>query len=1105
LQSSIKINYDLFKSINDAVKHPFIIFDVNGNILSINRDAGELFGGVKENDNIFDILNDGSSVELAKLFENVTNNGNVHRQTFKFSLITGQEINVTLNISKYVEDNQTLLFVSLTELAFKLNITDARNIRIKSCGGKDLFNNKDIKPVLDDFKYYYPFTLVGKEKFRKVINSFPELIWVEDFNGNIQIINNKIANGLNVKHSQMEGKPERNFIPAYFYNFEAAVDCYIKETLNTVVTDGVPFQITDLAGLYETVKIPIVDSEDKPAAILAVSQMKREKMLPCEDAVNLSSNLFINSPKALAIINNKGIIKHQSKEFIKLFHDKFANTESKNFKKIFPKEISLNITDFIKSNDDSRVFNFRNSNYFGGKEAAIHLAKIKDDEDNFKAVSVVIDEIKFIDNIEQLILNRGRMFDILIKNNPEPIFIYDKEDLVFLEVNDAALNMYGYKKDEFLQMDLTDLYTPEDIQTLLDSSSGSAKEGEFNGPFRHKKKDGSSIFVEISKVSFNFQNKEAHFNIVRDVSSQLEIKKQAQLYKSAFDNTDNLVLISDNGGFINYINKPGLVSLGFNRSEIEGASFTSLVKDEERGNVNSAIFQSHLKEEISFTIELKTKSGNFIEADLTATPVMDYNDEVESFVIIGKVKQEPVKEDTPPKEVIKEIIKEVYIDRPAPAQPIAADKPSGSNISFLSNIFHEILTPINVILGFVQELTDSIENPTPDQKEASEIINQNRTMLLNTMNSFIEYNSISKQEPELAIEEIAITDIIEKVQSEVDAVADSKNIEFAYGKISSSLKFYSDREKFQSLLSLLVKIILQLNKEKKIYFSAYQYDDDNFVIALKDNYSTISSYLLHSLSTILSDDDPGGKDYGVSKLLVQSAKKLLSLLDGKFVTLEKEAKKETGFLFPINLSDKSSYSPPVVKEEIVDIKPVETDEKNIFQDEEETFAPEDFTSLIEEEESEPESAQEPEKVQEPEPEVSGTSKFTNKIELKRFNCLYIEDQVDSQILFKVQMKDLNDIKFAVSFEEALPLLDSNTFDFIVMDINLQGEYNGLDALKIIHKMPGYENIPIIAVTAYVLPGDKEKFIATGFSDFISKPIFREKMIESLEKIYLLQI
>ena len=100
------------------------------------------------------------------------------------------------------------------------------------------------------------------------------------------------------------------------------------------------------------------------------------------------------------------------------------------------------------------------------------------------------------------------------------------------------------------------------------------------------------------------------------------------------------------------------------------------------------------------------------------------------------------------------------------------------------------------------------------------------------------------------------------------------------------------------------------------------------------------------------------------------------------------------------------------------------------------------------------------------------------------------------------MKELRDVKFAVSFEEAQLVLMNHRFDFIVMDINLQGEYNGLDALKIIKTMPAFSSIPIIAVTAYVLPGDKEKFISAGFDDFISKPIFKEKMMESLEKIFL---
>jgi CheY-like chemotaxis protein len=72
----------------------------------------------------------------------------------------------------------------------------------------------------------------------------------------------------------------------------------------------------------------------------------------------------------------------------------------------------------------------------------------------------------------------------------------------------------------------------------------------------------------------------------------------------------------------------------------------------------------------------------------------------------------------------------------------------------------------------------------------------------------------------------------------------------------------------------------------------------------------------------------------------------------------------------------------------------------------------------------------------------------------------------------------------------------------VVDINLPGDYNGLDILRIIRRMPEYESVPVIAVTAYMLPGDKEKFIAAGFSDFIPKPVLKMKMVDSLEKIFL---
>ena len=422
---------------------------------------------------------------------------------------------------------------------------------------------------------------------------------------------------------------------------------------------------------------------------------------------------------------------------------------------------------------------------------------------------------------------------------------------------------------------------------------------------------------------------------------------------------------------------------------------------------------------------------------------------------------------------------------------------------------------MNVILGFAQELADGIEDSTPEQKEAVEIINQNRITLLNTMNSIIEFTETQQEKSELDIAEFGITDLIDKLDKSIVEITGNQNIEFAYGKISSSLKFETDKSKFESLMNNLIRLISRVTDGNKIYFSAYTLDEHLFIISISDNYASTSDELNNLLQQLFIDlKDP--KELGVSKLTAQITSTLLETLEGKFVTLQTEnGKIESGFQFPIKMVKDHETIPDFETEDesiIEEETPVELDEP-IIQDEIE----------IEEEPSEPlfDDDTEPqaentiaEKIEELEAELNDESSslekeltpepviVDDKLDISKLSCLYIEDQVDSQILFKVQMKGLKDIQCAKSFEESAPLLESHKFDFIVIDINLQGEYNGLDALKIIHKMPGLEDIPIIAVTAYVLPGDKEKFIATGFNDFISKPIFHEKMVESLEKIFL---
>ncbi len=293
-----------------------------------------------------------------------------------------------------------------------------------------------------------------------------------------------------------------------------------------------------------------------------------------------------------------------------------------------------------------------------------------------------------------------------------------------------------------------------------------------------------------------------------------------------------------------------------------------------------------------------------------------------------------------------------------------------------------------------------------------------------------------------------------------------------------------------------------------------------FIISFKDNYSSLSTHIADSLNNlfVLSETNER-KKFGISKISLDLAKSLLNVLGGKFY-LNPDQKKDSGFIFPLNLATGANDNFLISDGNNDDISNADNEEIKIQSAasepdfEEEKNEIEEVDKVLVDEPKLKEQNIPQEIINETPADESKDEMVTNAIngysqehgvDLSQLSCLYIEDQIDSQILFSLQMKDLADIKYAVSFEEALPLLNNNKFDFILIDINILGEYNGLDALRMIHRLPDYEKLPIIAVTSYVLPGDQDKFIAAGFNDFISKPIFREKVIASLDRIFLMQM
>jgi two-component system cell cycle sensor histidine kinase/response regulator CckA len=122
----------------------------------------------------------------------------------------------------------------------------------------------------------------------------------------------------------------------------------------------------------------------------------------------------------------------------------------------------------------------------------------------------------------------GDLFQILFTNNPQPMWVYDLKTLFFLEVNDAAVAHYGYSRDEFLRMRLTDVRPKEDVPRLLDELAKVRQGFQHSGNWKHILKGGQRIDVEIISHNLIFGGHEAELVVIRDITRQKRAEKALQ-------------------------------------------------------------------------------------------------------------------------------------------------------------------------------------------------------------------------------------------------------------------------------------------------------------------------------------------------------------------------------------------------------------------------------------------------------------------------------------------------------------------------------------------------------------------------------------------------
>ncbi len=919
--------------------------------------------------------------------------------------------------------------------------------------------SQELQELFNTISDLIPLSLVNKNKVKLLLDERKEIIWLKDSAENILVANKNYFEITGLNDADIHKKSDDYLFFPYQKDLLKNLTEYAKTIRKPIIIQGFKYSSTAVQN-FPLVIYPFIDKQGKNYYFFYILSEAVSSTLREDSSIKILDNLKIPFIK---IDLNKNIIESNS-AFSKLIRNK----ETNNINEIFNSNTIERLDELLKTETEGKSIYIDDTFSLSSIEYCDYILRIFNDQNGY--FYILFYPFKNHDDVKTILQHRGKMLDYYIQNSPEPIFVFEKESLKFLEINKSALNLYGYNRDEFLKLDLTDLYSPEDFQSLMESLKNSTNE-KTTPIFKQKTKDGRDIYVQLTYNDFKYNDLESFFVIVKDITKNLWIENENKLLKEIIENSSDIIIETDEFGFIKSINSSVNSILGYDKDFLLDSSFSSLVPDDERRTINTNLFDVKINSIKELKTSIRKSDGQLLNVKITSIPVRNINEEISSFKIICKP------EESEKAYEVQEVIKETILEKPAPAKS-SPNNYSSLNSEFLSGVFHEILTPLNVIFGFTQEIVDGLEKPTPEQKEAADIISQNRIKLLDTMNSIVEYSELISTKSELKITEFRLVDLIERLEKQIKDIVSTFGIQFNLGKISTSLKVENDPEKLERVIIGLIKIVCRISQEKKIYLSTFALDQELFLLSVTDQYNSSSEYLTNTLNKIFNlQVEP--RDVGAPRLTVHLTKFFMNLLKMKFVDKIKINNSiESGFLLPLKLIQTETQEYQV--------------DKNLIESKQFVVSeiPEAASKTIADELNVSPDLKS-EKIEEPK---------KSTIDLSTLTCLYIEDQIDSQVLFKVQLKELKEIVLAPSFEEALPHIESRKFDFIVIDINLEGEYNGLDALKLIRKIPGYEKTPIFASTAYILPGNKEKFIAAGFNNFIDKPIFKERIIQSLSEI-----
>ncbi|HZW39874.1 MAG TPA: PAS domain S-box protein [Ignavibacteriaceae bacterium] len=756
--------------------------------------------------------------------------------------------------------------------------------------------------------------------------------------------------------------------------------------------------------------------------------------------------IFDNSVDAIGV-SKDGICNYANAAFVKLFgYGNDSELIGKSMRELVIEEeraLAKSLYENKKTKKDPTSFFELNALKKDGTRVniSVHLSSYELEGDTY-IVSIIRDVT--LDKASKLALkeseNQYRKTFKVIEQSPTSILITDENGNIEF-VNKKFLEITGYQYHEVIGKKPSILksgYTKEEEYKNIWETIVSGK--EWKGEFHNKKKNGE-LFWEFALIA---PIKDENGSITNFVAIKEDIT-ESKLQDAKIKETEtNFQYVWENSfDPMRLINEDGVVI----RVNEAYCKLVNKTKEELENSFYSIIYEDADNSDYITKFKENFKNHSIKKKREGVLPLWDGRKpwaEVLNSYIFQEGK----------KPLVLTIFRDITERKNSELELIAAkekaEEMSKIKTNFLNNMSHEIRTPMVGILGFAQILSSEIESP--ELREMVDEISKSGNRMMNTINSILDLSRIEANKMSLKLIKLNMLNEIEEIVRPLRYIAEQNDLYLKVVCKSNFTNFVTDKHLYTQIINNLVGNAIKYTRSGGISIEidkSINTEGTWAVIKIIDTGIGIPDEAKEIIFEEFRQVSEGlNRQFEGTGLGLTITKKIVTLLKGK-IEVNSELGKGSEFIVYLPYEENTASGKTIVQ------------------------------TLVN-------------------PSLQNKSEAKNNLP----SVLLVENDSINRTVMNLFLNKICKIDLADNGEHSVALAKKNKYAAILMDINLGTGINGLEAAKEIKSIPGYEEVPIVAVTAYAMVGDKERFLANGCTHYISKPFDKETIVNLMSSIMI---